>query len=566
MNKTPAASDALRSTSCLTVLLVVLACVGPGLRSRGGDGASGGDSVRLLKYPFPYEAAVTINSDIDGATVEKFNAVHALVNETNPIPLRSEAMELLLSEGVKKGLNAQSGEIVGFGLPLADSFWLYESGIGVYERFDYTRGLPVPQTHDGKDLREIVDEWFQKGWLDTLHTTGSGDMRREATQAGLAWMAERPERLVKVWVNHSSTVTPAAVGPCVRSSLELLPKNLFKCLTGSLCLVGAEGLARRIAADPYPARFPPGQGLRCWALSVLLAASLLSVLAVVTVGRLRRRPALLAGSAGLLLGTVLLLQLVPVRYHLGDDADTPYYCADLLRQRGFAYYWLLADVPGCRALVQDSLCLPETEVSGQPTILHVGKLDDGASVLIFPRCYKGVYGVRSLELLTAPNLSELCRRQATAILFTHWTSKPQDVFTADGLQGLRNLDRFYREGKVWVAPTSRILDFTFARTFLRFTVEVRGDKRLIRVSGIASPLGELVPPTLANLQGVTFDCPSGRPVALELAGTEIAAAELEVRARGDRTLLQVPWRRSGASAARSLSGSPQAGQVSTRLR
>ena len=525
--------------------------IGLSLRSRCADEAATGDGVRLLKYPFPYEAAATVNSDIDGATVEKFNAVHALVNGTNRISSDSQTLELLLSEGVGQGLSVQGGGIAGFGLPLADSFWLYGAGIGVYERFDYARGVPVPQTHGGRDLREILDEWFQKGWLDTLHTTGSGDMRREATQAGLAWLAQRSERSVVVWVNHSSTVTPACVGPCVRSSLELLSKNAIKCVTGSLCLIGAEGLARRIASDPYPARFPPGQAFRCWSLSVLLGVSVLFAVAVGIVPRLRRKSAL-AGAVGLLLGTLLLLYVVPVRYHLGDDPDTPYYCADLLRQRGFAYYWLLADVPGCRALVQNTLCLPETEMSGQSTILRVGRLDDGASVLIFPRCYKGVYGVRSLELLTEPNLSELCRRQATAILFTHWTSNPPEVFTADGLQGLRNLQRFYGDGRVWVAPTSQILDFTFARTFLRFTVEVRGDQRLIRVSGLASPLGELVPPTLANLQGITFDCPSGKPVALELAGTEIAASDLQISVRGDRTILQVPLLGSAPGAALAL--------------
>ena len=54
------------------------------------------DGVRLLKYPFPYETAATVNSDNDGATVERFNAVHAPVNGTRRLPSDSRTLELLL--------------------------------------------------------------------------------------------------------------------------------------------------------------------------------------------------------------------------------------------------------------------------------------------------------------------------------------------------------------------------------------------------------------------------------------------------------------------------------------
>lgn len=523
---------------CLVMLEWVLRNPGYGNPPVHSAELPSSNEVRLLKYPFPYQGAVTINSDIDGATVEKFNAVHTLVNGTGRFMPGSEPWDLLFSDGVKERL-AKQGGITGFGLPLADSFWLYNERVGVYKGFDYKRGHPILHSHAGRDMRDVVDEWFRKGWLDTLHTPGEGDVRREATAAGLAWLAQYAHRSTRVWVNHSTTNTPAALGPLTRTAVDLIPKNIFKCFTAVLSMAGAEKLAKSIAVSPYPDEYPPDQRVRGWALSILTVGSSLLLLVVMLMRRFRRRP-LIVSSLVLILFTISLLYWTPIRYGLGDNVHTPYYCADLARAHGFTYYWLLHDFPEVRAQVPDVLRLPENNRFGRSSILGVGQLDDGASVMIFPRCLKGTLGDRGLELFSPQNLEDLCRQGGTAILYIHWTGRTKEIFTWEGLEGLRNLADWYRSGKVWVAPASAVLDFTFARTFLTYTVASTGERVVIRVSGIANPVGPVMAPTLANLRGISFDCPSGRPIVLELGGKEIPATSLRFYVAGSRTVLQIP--------------------------
>lgn len=501
------------------------------------------DEVRLLKYPFPYQGAVTINSDIDDATVEKFDAVHTLVNGTSRIVPASEPWHLLFSDGVKERL-AKEGGITGFGLPLADSFWLYNERIGVYKGFDYKRHRPIPHSHAGRDMRDIVDEWFRKGWLDTLHGPGTGDVRREAVAAGMDWLAQYAHRSTRIWSNHSTSHTPANIGPLNRNALDLIPKNLVKCCTAGLSMAGAHELAKSIAVSPYPEKYPPDQQVRGWALKILTVTSSVFLLVVMLVARFRRR-SLVAGSLVLILFTISLLYLTPIRYGLGDNLDTRYYCADLARARGFTYYWLLHDTPEVRAHIPDVLRLPENNKFGRSSILNVWQLDDGTSVMIFSRCLKGSLGDRGLELFSPENLEDLCRHGGTAILYIHWTARVKENFTWAGLEGLRNLADWYRSGKVWVAPASAVLDFTFARTFLTYTVASTDERVVIRVSSIANPVGPAIAPTLANLRGISFDCPSGRPIVLELGGKEIPAASLRFSVAGSRTILQIPLETRG---------------------
>ena len=43
-------------------------------------------SVELLTFPHPYEAAVTVASDIDNASYLRFQAIHALLCGNSVIP------------------------------------------------------------------------------------------------------------------------------------------------------------------------------------------------------------------------------------------------------------------------------------------------------------------------------------------------------------------------------------------------------------------------------------------------------------------------------------------------
>lgn len=362
---------------CIFKLLLLVPCASALLTSEAGS--AGTETIHLLKFPYPYRAAVSVNSDIDGATVEKFNAVHELVNTTNRIAPQSDHWNILFDKNVQDRLLSQDG-ILGFGLPLADSMWLYDDGIGLYKSYDYSAGRPVPNRFGNRDMREILDEWLRKGWIDTLHSPGAGDIRREATRAGLLWLQEAPHRQLKVWVNHSSTVTPANIGAGTVRALPLLVKNTVKAVPVGLRAIGASRLADAVPI-PRPYRFPEEQRALCWAAAIWLYIAGFLVIVVLTVRRMRRPTFLFASSATLLL-TFAVLYHMPVRYHFGHIVNSPYYCADLARESGFTYYWLISDVPGCKAHIPNALALPEGNVKGRPTILRLCRLDDGATILI----------------------------------------------------------------------------------------------------------------------------------------------------------------------------------------
>jgi len=521
----------LLSASCA----IVLAAVSPAPADPASATGPAADAA-LLKFPYPYRAAVTVCSDIDSATVEKFQAVHELVNTTRRIFRGSPSWSVLFTDPEIVNRESWREGIDGFGLPIADSCWLYQDDIGIFERYDEAAGRPVPHDHNGRDFRDIIDDWMRRGWIDTLHTPGTGHIPRDATAAGLRWLEEKDYRRLTVWVNHSYTVTPSGIAPGGERALPFLVKNLVRCGTGLLCLLGGESIARRITESPYPQRFPPGQTAVCWTLTVLLAGSSLWLLTCLVVRRLRKRRNLIAGLV-VLAAASGVSYLIRMNFAQGDDPDSPYYNADLVRRHGFRFYWLLGS-EGQAQSVANTLVLPEWNYDGRSSPLRIVRLDDGSRCLAFYRCHKGPGGHQSLELLSEAALEDLCARQGTAILYTHWTGRPASVFTAAGLDGLASLKRFYQAGRVWVAPTSDILRVSFMRTFLDYRVHLEGGRRIIDVIRVNSPVEAAFVPTVADLRGISFECPADLPVEIRLAGKAVGNDALDFISAGDRTIVR----------------------------
>lgn len=130
-------------------------------------------SVKVRALPFPYRAAVTIASDIDGTRPDAFRAMHNLFT------------------------GDREGEL---GLEIGNSFWMYD--IGRRDRaFAYFEGLgPNPSEH-----APMIRDLARVGYLDVLHSYGNflgvGEFRRPLAERAI-------DRLIadgiaiKVWVNH----------------------------------------------------------------------------------------------------------------------------------------------------------------------------------------------------------------------------------------------------------------------------------------------------------------------------------------------------------------------------
>src|SRR5579859_6313296 len=80
--------------------------------------------VELLKYPYPYQAAFTVASDIDSASVGRFRAVHALFCRNEIIMEGSPDWQTLGLARTFARFDPQKQGIPGLGFELADSFFL----------------------------------------------------------------------------------------------------------------------------------------------------------------------------------------------------------------------------------------------------------------------------------------------------------------------------------------------------------------------------------------------------------------------------------------------------------
>jgi len=508
----------------------------------GGGGAAHAATTpqaELLRLPFPYRAAVTICSDSHKGSVEQFEAVHTLVNTEAWIEKDSPTWRLLFADPAIEREPSWSGGIRGFGLPVGDSVWLYGSEIAVFERFDPEAERAVAHAHvDGRDQREIVDSWIRRGWVDTLHTAGEGDLPREALRQGLDWLAESPQRRLGVWVNHALHRAPNGIQPNVDPLLPLVLGNLARSPAWLLARLGAGAPARRLFDRPAPLPFPPGQRLLPWILSVLLVSSVGFGLIGLSVPRWRRGWVPLA-CALVLATTIAILHVIPHRYAQGDDPGSRYYNADLVRKAGFRFFWMVG--AGYPFVVSERLALPETDWGERRSFLHPVELDDGSTVLAFPRASaREEGGLRSLELLTEAGLAELADVGGASILYTHWLNGTQQVFSAAGLRSLERLRRAYREGVVWVAPTGELLRFELVRTFLDFEARIEQGTLVIEIGRVRDPVAGPFWPSPEDLRGISFSTQSPLPIELRLGNTSLGVERFDVIEAGASRIVTFP--------------------------
>jgi hypothetical protein len=401
----------------------------------------------------------------------------------------------------------------------------------------------VPNRARGFDWAEIIDRWLEQGWVDTLHTPGQGPITREAAAAGFEWLAARPHGRLTVWVNHSLDKTPTCIEPDP-PALRAVARNLARVARIALYLVGLDVLGRRLVSTINLRSYPPGQRVSLGVLTALLAASVVATPVALAAFGFGGR-----GLAGLavLVATLLALRRLPIRYGQGDNRASPHYLADLARNFGFRFYWMIENQPGYVTHVKNRLALPEEPLpGGRSSCFRIVTLDDGSRVLVFPRAEKvSPHAMRSLELLTEEGLQELIDAQGISIIYTHWTIEPIESFTVLALQGLHRLRRLHEDGHVWVAPTAELLRFTYVRAFLDYDVRREEDLVIVDIRRIQDPVGPSYVPSLQDLRGISFEGPAGARVEVRLAGAPIADDQLERISSPARLVVRFPLSSTG---------------------
>lgn len=537
------------------VLVLVLCCsaMWPHATCRA-DAQGASEGVELLKFPYPYRSALTVCNDADGGSIEKFEAVHTLINTTSRITRSSTMWSLLFADPAIDRCPKWCEGIDGFGLPFGDSIFLWDrwcGGMSLFSAFDKATSTPVLNTYKGNDLSTLFDTWRRNGWVDTLHTPGS-DCTREFTAAGLKWLEGRPKGRLKVWVDHCITRNPTCLGPgsqtralphLLRAVMPNAAKNGVRLGLIALRKLGIRSLGRNVSLKMSPAPFPPSQALFCWTLVSMMFVLAFWVAVCLAHKRIRRSRTLIPGIVLLLL-VICILYFTPLHFGEGANPTSPYYCADLIRQFGFRYFNIQSAMPGYVATIQNTLVVPEANHAGRFSPLHIVKLEDGTSCLAFTRtCLDNPptsWAYNTLEMLTQENLQRACDAQGWCILYTHWLHEPGKVFTAKALEGLGRLRDFHKGGRVWTTSTPELLDYCFIRTFLQYAVRREQGKRVIDILCVSDPVGKGYVPTAEELRGISFECPTDLPVEMRLAGETIDRGRLEVFMSPERLVVRFP--------------------------
>ncbi len=175
--------------------------------SVGLAGCSDNDAVTLRKFPYPYKAALTICSDIDGTeSIGKFLEIQGLLNTTRETTYGR-----------------------GLGLDIGNTFWFYNQQYELHKR--RLAGDSVPDVFfsgevdfgisifDGTSdtlstYAPVILALIRAGYLDCLHTYGNfgvGGFTRDLATRSVEFLANESLK-VDVWINHGGNENEQKVG------------------------------------------------------------------------------------------------------------------------------------------------------------------------------------------------------------------------------------------------------------------------------------------------------------------------------------------------------------------
>jgi peptidoglycan/xylan/chitin deacetylase (PgdA/CDA1 family) len=410
------------------------------------------DLVRLRKFPYPFQAAFTVASDIDSSSISRFRAIHALICEKEIIRPGSDEWRTLGADRHFPAFDERAGGLRGLGLGFGDSFFLFgdRTTFGMYRHTGGEGEFPEDQ-QEGTRCRAFIEERIRSGAIDAFHSFLHHTREQVAPRLKLFYEWCRLEGVSKptVWINHSLAVAPSGICPG-----RLQPNRLGR-------------LARLSARSVVGPMF----------------------------GRQR-----------------LPLRYALARYD-GDTPGSSYYVNDLLAANGVRHVWLNMDDLRCNEVSLPENILNGRETILQPVTMDDGvryyrfERCYGKPARFGGESYlkDSADGFDSSRLITEKNLALLCQKTGTCILYTHWTHPRSFPIEPQTVARFALLKRWQDEGKIWVCSSSRLLEWTRRRSFLDIAVKRQGKSLVMELTEVNDPVFGREPVTLADLDGLCFD-------------------------------------------------------------
>ncbi len=411
--------------------------------------------VTVRKFPYPFQAAFTVTSDIDSASVARFRAIHVLFCGEGVIRPNTPDWQTLGLSADCELFDPELGGVRALGLDLADSFFLVgdKTTFGMYRHVLEQDRFQVDQ-QDGQNCGELIRQWIKRGQIDSLHALlhYTRDQLVPLLEEFYGWCERAGVSKPKVWINHSLSVTPT--GLCPHRLQPSAARRLIR-------LTGRKVIGPMIGFRPLP------------------------------------------------------LRNAFARYQ-GDTPGSPHYVNDVLAANGVRYVWLNMDDLHRNRIALPEHSLNDRESILQPVTMDdgvryyrfercYGKESGRRGGEAYLR--DSADGFDASCLINDSNLETLCRSGGTCILYVHWTH-PRSFPVSNATIARFELLRRYRDaGKIWVTTTAKLLEWTRRRTFLRVIPHREGKRLIIELDGVDDPVFGREAVSLADLNGLCLQLP-----------------------------------------------------------
>ncbi len=239
--------------------------------------------------------------------------------------------------------------------------------------------------------------------------------------------------------------------------------------------------------------------------------------------------------------------------YAGDDPQSPLYTADLARSMGVGYYWdselvpwPLSEAKGRGATgvfrraglwgknLAKGLMLQPGKMRSNDQISQMASLmpfRDGSMNTCFPRYNnhpQGLWGLPTRHTLrytlNSVVLNDLEEHGGCLIIYTHlglprYTGPP--LFPIEDFTALLNLTDRYAKGRIWVAPTSQLLDHWSRSHSLEWEATQKQNTLVIEIMSFKDRQGNPILPVEENLAGLCFYTPEPDRTVFRLRGVEL---------------------------------------------
>ena len=124
-------------------------------------------------------------------------------------------------------------------------------------------------------------------------------------------------------------------------------------------------------------------------------------------------------------------------------------------------------------------------------------------------------------------LEHLRAREGFMIVYTHLGKNGdcRQVVAPETQAALRNLEREYRDGQIYVTTTSKLLIYHHACRYLAWSHQQTRGCLQIRVDHIEDPAFGSITPTIADLQGLTFYVPDRSKAEIYVRGVKVKSIQ-----------------------------------------